>query len=214
MEFKEMLERFSKVGTATVSDAVDKITGLRGYMGHQIKPLFETKIVGPAVTIKEAFALKSEGPTLAIKAMDAAETGCVMVISIDDAEDFAVFGGIMGTGALVNGFAGAVVDGGVRDVAQLKELGFPVFSRSIVPSSTIGRVITVAENVPITCGGVMIYPGDIIHGDADGVAVVPRAKAEEILLFAEEAEEVERCLMEEIQSTKSVLQSVEKWARI
>lgn len=214
MELKEMLERFRNVGTATVSDAIDKVTGVRGYMSHWIKPLFEAKIVGPAVTIQEAFALKSEGPTLAIQAMDQAEPESVMVIGIEGAEEFAVFGGIMGTGAKVNGFSGAVVDGGVRDVAQLKELGFPVFSRSVVPSSTIGRVVSVAANIPVCCGGIVVNPGDLIHGDADGVAVVPRSRAEEILLNAEKAEETERLQMEDIRSLKSIVQAVEKWARI
>lgn len=214
MELKEMVERFRKVGTATISDAVDKVTGIRGYMSCQIRPLFECKIVGPAVTIKEAFALKSEGPTLAIQAMDEEAEGSVLVIGIDDAEEFAVFGGIMGTGAKVNGFEGAVVNGGVRDVNQLKGIGLPVFSRSIVPSSTIGRVITVAQNIPVSCGGVMVYPGDIIVGDADGVIVVPRAKAEEVLLLAEQTEEIERLQMEEIKTLGSIVKAVEKWARL
>ncbi|MDI6878112.1 MAG: hypothetical protein QMC95_07425 [Desulfitobacteriaceae bacterium] len=105
MDLKEMVDRFRKVGTATVSDAVDKVTNVRGYMNHKIKPLFECRIAGPAVTVKEAFALKSEGPTLATEAINSAEAGSVLVISIEDAEDYAVFGGLMGTGAKVNGFS-------------------------------------------------------------------------------------------------------------
>ncbi len=120
----------------------------------------------------------------------------------------------MGTGAKVNGFDGAVVDGGVRDVNQLKNANFPVFSRSIVPSSTIGRVITLVQNIPVTCGGVMVYPGDIILGDADGVVVVPRAYAEEILRIAEETEEIERQQIADIKELKSIVKAVEKWARI
>ncbi|KYH30615.1 RraA family protein [Neomoorella mulderi] len=214
MELKELVERFRKLATASVSDAVDKVTGERGFMTHEMKPIFNCKIVGPAVTVKEVFALKNEGPKLALQAIDSAEEGSVLVISAENAKDYALFGGLMGTGAKVNGFEGAVLDGGVRDVNELKELNFPVFSRSIVPSTTLGRIVTVASNIPVACGGVMVHPGDIIVGDTDGVVVVPRAKAEEVLLKAEEIEETERKQTEDIKELKSIVKAVEKWARI
>jgi len=214
MELKEIVSRFRKLATASVSDAVDKITGERGFMSHEIKPIFNCKVVGPAVTVKEAFALKNEGPKMALSAIDAAEDGSVLVISAENAKDYALFGGLMGTGAKVNGLDGAILDGGVRDVNELKEIGFPVFSRSLVPSTTLGRIITVASNIPVTCGDIWVNPGDIIVGDTDGVVVVPKDKAEEVLLKAEEIEEIERQQTEDIKLLKSITQAVEKWSRI
>jgi len=214
MELKEIVSRFRKLATASVSDAVDKVTGERGFMSHEIKPIFNCKVVGPAVTVKEVFALKNEGPKMALSAIDAAEDGSVLVISAENAKDYALFGGLMGTGAKVNGLDGAILDGGVRDVNELKEIGFPVFSRSLVPSTTLGRIITVASNIPVTCGDIWVNPGDIIVGDTDGVVVVPKDKAEEVLLKAEEIEEIERQQTEDIKLLKSITQAVEKWSRI
>ena len=80
----------------------------------------------------------------------------------------------MATAMKYRGFAGAVIDASVRDTPQIRKLQFPVFSRGVVPSTTINHYRVTGVNVPVTCAGVSVNPGDIITADEDGVAVVPR----------------------------------------
>ena len=84
-------------------------------------------------------------------------------------------------------FAGAILDGGVRDLTEIRrDYGFPVYARAVFPGTTLGRFKTLGANVPVVCGGVEVNPGDIIVADIDGVVVVPRAHAEEILAMSQE----------------------------
>jgi 4-hydroxy-4-methyl-2-oxoglutarate aldolase len=213
-DLKEMIEGFKKMPTASVSDAVDKVVGERGYMFHDMKPIFDCKFVGQAVTVKEVVSLKSEGPKHALECIEEAEEGSVLVISCEDGKEVAIFGGLMGTGCKVKNLAGAVLDGGCRDIAELKELNFPVCARAIVPSTTVGRRVTYDYNIPIDCAGVRVNPGDIIVADTDGVVVVPKDKVAEVYAKALEIEETEKAQTKDIWELKSVKKAVEKWARI
>ncbi len=214
---KDLIEGFSKVATASVADAVDKVCGRRGYMDSSIKPRINDKrLCGPAVTVLEASTDEFLPPQHALDLIDEAEAGSVMVIAIEGGvSDVAVWGGLMTAGAVANELAGAVLDGGVRDLTEIRrDYGLPVYARSVSPGTTLGRYKTVAAQVPVKVGGIMVHPGDIIVGDVDGVIVVPRAQAAEVLKLAQEIDvrELEQAQM--IIAEKSLRKGLAKYGRI
>lgn len=212
-----IVEGFRTVTTASVADAVDRVVKRPGFMSHQIKPIMLSKIVGPAVTVLERASLESQPPVHALQAIDEAAPGAIIVIAMEDPEggrDVAQWGGLMTAGAVTRQLGGAVLDAGVRDIEEIKQANFPIFSRSVVPSSTVGRYVSVAKEIPVVCGGVLVHPGDIIVGDTDGVVVVPQGKAEEVLATAEQIEETERRMTEAIRRLGSITKAVEEFARI
>lgn len=216
MYAKEVIEGFKKVATASVADAVDKIAGQRGYMDHAIKPrINDKKVVGPAVTVKEGPTAEFVPPTHALDAIDESAAGSVIVIDIDGEADVAVWGGLMAAGAEVNRLAGAVLDGGVRDVTEIRrDSGFQVFARSVSPGTTLGRFKTLASNVPVLCGGIRVNPGDLIVGDLDGVVVVPRKHVAAVLEMATEIENREAEQARLIRETGSLREGLAKYGRI
>jgi regulator of RNase E activity RraA len=214
---QDLITGFMGVATASVADAVDRVVKRPGFMSHEIKPVFPAKIAGPAVTVLERIALESQPPLHALQAIDEAAPGAVIVIAMEDPENarnVAQWGGLMTVGAVTRRLAGAVLDAGARDAAEIRQAGFPVFSRSIIPSSTVGRYITVGLNLPVTCGGVLVSPGDIIVGDTDGVVVVPGAAAADVLAAAQQIEETERRMTEAIKRLGSIRKAVDEFARI
>lgn len=212
--FEEIIKGLYEVPSASVADAVDKVVGERGYMYYEMKPIFDCKIVGPAVTVQEVVSLKNEGPKHAFECIESAKKGSVLVISCEDGKEVALFGGMMGTGCKVAELAGAVLDGGCRDITELRKIEFPVFSRSIVPSTTLGRRVTINFNIPIVCAGVRVNPEDIIFGDADGVVVIPRQHLTEVYTEIMQIEKTEKAMTEDIWELKSIKKAQDKWGRI
>ncbi|MDH5539159.1 MAG: RraA family protein [Rhizobacter sp.] len=213
----KIIEAFNKVATASIADAVDKICGHRGYMDHPIKPRINDKrICGPAATVLETATDEFVPPQHALDLIDEAPRGSVIVISIDGGEpDVAVWGGLMTAGAVANGHVGAVLDGGVRDLTEIRrDYDFPVYARAVSPGTTLGRYRTVASQVPVRVGGIMVHPGDLIVGDIDGVIVVPQAKAAEVLAMAQDidARELEQAKL--IIAEKSLRKGLAKYGRI
>lgn len=154
-------------------------------------------VCGVAVTV-----LARPGDNLMIhKAMEIAAAGDVIVVNTCGNTTSAVFGELMGNSAVAVGMAGLVVDGAIRDVAELADLHFPAFSRTVCPGSCDkdgpGEI-----NVPIACGNAVVMPGDIIVGDADGVVVVPQADAEQVLSLVRALKEREAKRIGEIRSGK------------
>ncbi len=213
----QMIEGFNKVAVASVADAVDKICGKRGYLDHEIKPrINEKRICGPAATVLEAATDEFVPPRHALDLIDEAPRGSVIVISIASGEpNVAVWGGLMTAGAVANGHAGAVLDGAVRDLTEIRrDYDFPVYARAVSPGTTLGRYRTVASQVPVCVAGIMVHPGDIIVGDIDGVVVVPQARAAEVLAMAQEidARELEQARL--IIAEKSLRKGLAKYGRI
>jgi regulator of RNase E activity RraA len=138
----------------------------------------------------------------------------VYVIQVPDGQDVAGIGGLMGTAMKFRGLAGAVIDGGLRDTPQLRRIQFPVFSRGIVPSTSINHYRFAGMNVPVKCAGVTVNPGDIIVADEDGVAVVPKDKAEAVLKKAQELDDTEHRMYPFIEKFKSIREAVAKFGRI
>lgn len=217
MELQALIDGFNKVAVASVADAVDKVCGRRGYMDSTIKPRINDKrICGPAATVLEAATDEFVPPQHALDLIDEAAPGSVIVISIAGGEpEVAVWGGLMTAGAVANRHAGAVLDGGVRDLVEIRrDYDFPVYARSVSPGTTLGRYRTVASQVPVCVGGVMVHPGDLVVGDVDGVVVVPAAQAEAVLKMAAEidARELEQAKL--ILAEKSLRKGLAKYGRI
>lgn len=217
MELEQLIEDFGKVAVASVADAVDKVCGQRGYMDSGLKPrINEQRICGPAATVLEAATDEFVPPQHALDLIDEAPQGSVIVIAIEGGQpDVAVWGGLMTAGAVANGHAGAVLDGSVRDLVEIRrDYGFPIYARDVSPGTTLGRYRTVASQVPVRVGGVVVHPGDIVVGDIDGVVVVPRARAAEVLAMAQEidARELEQARL--IIAERSLRTGLAKYGRI
>lgn len=213
----KLIEGFNSVAVASVSDAVDKICGKRGFMDSTIKPRINDKrICGPAATVLEAATDEVVPPQHALDLIDEAPAGSVIVIAVEGGEpDVALWGGLMTAGAVANGHAGAVLGGGVRDLTEIRrDYGFPIYARDTSPATTVGRYRTVASQVPVRVGGVIVHPGDIIVGDVDGVVVVPKDSAEAVLAMAREidARELEQAKL--IIEERSLRKGLAKYGRI
>ena len=216
MLLQDIVKGFREVATASVADAVDKLAGKRGYMDHPIKPRINDKrVVGPAVTVLEGPTTEFLPPQHALDLIDAAAPGSVMVIAINGEADVAIWGGLMTAGAFARGFEGAVLDGGVRDITEIRrDYDFPVFSRSASPGTTLGRFKTLGSNIPVVCGGIVVNPGDIIVADIDGVVVVPQALAAEVLKMAQEIDKRELEQAKLIVQARSLKEGLAKYGRI
>ena len=179
-----LIDGFKKTTVASVADAVDQVVGERGYMDHSMRPVIEGPVVGRAVTtlVRPSTPQESTPPRAvqhAVEMIEEANPGEVGVIVIEDGLDVAGIGGLMATTAQVRGMAGMVIDGGVRDVTEIRAMGLPVYGRSVTPATAVGRYASVAKQIPVTCGGVVVRPGDIIVAGEDGVVRVPQEKADE-----------------------------------
>ena len=148
-----LLEAYRHVEAASVSDAMEQLLHEKRYMSHRMQAIFPTKFAGRALTVKLVKQENHDPDALSgmLKAIDTGAAGSVYVMSVEDGADIAGMGGLMGTAMFARGFAGAVVDGGVRDLPQLKRLGFPVYALGPVPSTSVTHYKFGGANVPVTC---------------------------------------------------------------
>lgn len=212
-----LIEGFRTVEVASVSDAMEQLYGQQNYMSHDMRPLATTKFAGPAVTVlmkKEEHKEGSKASEGMLDAIDTARPGSVYVIVLPDGADYAGIGGLMATAMKYRGLTAAVIDGSVRDTPQIHKLQFPVFSRGVVPSTTIGHYRFAGVNVPVTCAGAHVAPNDIVVADEDGVVVVPRAHAEEVLKKAQALDDTEHSMLPFIEKFRSIKEAVAKFGRI
>jgi 4-hydroxy-4-methyl-2-oxoglutarate aldolase len=214
-----LIAGFKKSYPASVSDAVELVTGKNGTMWHDMKLVNGVPIVGRAVTslVKPAPAEQAT-PALSTKhsveMIDNAKPGEVGVIVMEGTLDIAAMGNLMATAAKVRGMAGMVLDGAIRDVWDIRRMGLTVYARSISPRTAVGHYATVARNVSVECGGITVRPGDIIVADEDGVVVVPQERAEEVLKKAQEIDQRESGMFPFIRQFKSLTKAIEKFNRI
>ncbi len=212
-----LADGFRLVEVASVSDAMEQLYGQRAYMSHDMRPLSATKFAGPAVTVMLKKEEHKEGAAASqgmLDAIDSAPAGSVYVMVLEDGADYAGIGGLMATAMQSRGLAGAVVDGSVRDTPQIRRLQFPVFSRGVAPSTTINHYRVAGVNVPVMCAGVRVHPGDIVTADEDGVAVVPVARAADVLKKSQELDDTEHRMYPFIQKFRSIREAVKQFGRI
>jgi 4-hydroxy-4-methyl-2-oxoglutarate aldolase len=212
-----LIQGFRLVEAASVSDAMEQLYRKRGYMSHDLRPLTQTKFAGPAVTVllkKEEHNEGSSAQQGMLDVIDEAASGSVYVMVLEDGLDYAGIGGLMSTAMKYRGLAGAIVDGGVRDTSQIARLQFPVFSRGIVPSTTVNHYRFAGKNIAVNCAGVEVHPADIIVADMDGVVVVPHERAAEVLKKAQQLDESEHSMYPFIEKYKSIREAVAKFGRL
>jgi regulator of RNase E activity RraA len=213
----ELIAQFRHVEVASVSDAIEQTTGKRMYMSHRMQPIFTSKFAGIARTVqlrKDEGNKDPEALTGMLEAIDQGSTDSVYVMVLEDGEDIAGMGGLMGTAMAARGYAGAVIDGGVRDVAYLRKIGFPVYATGIVPSTSVHHYRFAGAQIPVVCNGVPVSPGDIVVADSDGVAVVPRSQAQPVLALAQQMDFKEHSMYAVIEQLKSIVQAVKQFGRL
>ena len=176
-----------KLYTAVVSDAMDQI-GIRGQaMREYLRPVYSCKtFCGWARTIacSDVYHIPPDPYAMEIEAIDSILPGEVVVVSTQQSKRNAPWGELLSTAAKARGARGAVIDGIVRDVRKIEELGFPVLAAGIKPVDSMGRGIVTGYNVPVECGEVLVNPGDFVFADVDGIVVVPNDSVQEVVHLA------------------------------
>ena len=196
----EIVRRFCETGVPTVVDILDYEFGLRAAMAPAIKPLARARIAGRAVTV---LIVPSPGRSAfdhLFAAVDACGPGRILVVSNGGDTTVSCMGDLVVTGLHVRGAEGAVMDGAVRDIDPMLEMGFPIFAASVSPVNFTAKATVVGHEVPISCGGVAVNPGDVVLADWDGVVVIPQQLAEAVLEKSLEKEQAEQALRERIRA--------------
>lgn len=191
-----VIERFKKLAdlTGTVSDYLD-VKGVRGTIGaSQLRPTIDGRtVVGRAITVRNTpqpldphLALTQNSNLMSeVEGINQAEPGDVLVIQ--GLPEISNMGGIMATVATRQGIAGAVVDGGIRDVGHSRRLGLPIWSRDVTPVTGKWRAATQQINGVVNIMGVSVAPGDLVIADETGVCFVPQTHIMEVLELCEAA---------------------------
>ena len=182
----ETVTRYEKLSVATVHEA----QGRMGLLNPEIRPVKAgLKLVGRAVTV---FATPGDNVMIHV-AMEQCEPGDVMVVAVNSRSECGYFGDLLATLMQARGIAGLVIDSGVRDLADLRQMGIPVFSRCISAQGTVKETLG-DVNVPVVCGGQVINPSDLIIGDDDGVVVVRRHELDLVAQKSEAREDKEAAI--------------------
>lgn len=195
MKFKELRERLVKLDTACVCDSKKDVR----VVDPEIKPINQgSKLIGTARTVQS----KDDFLTV-IKALNDAQEDEVLVID-GQGTKFALTGELISAEAQRKKLGGIVIDGGCRDVNQIRKMDIPVYARFITPIS--GAAVEIfSTQIPITCGGAAVHPGDIIFGDDDGIVVLSMEEAVEILDSAEGIQRVEKKAWMKMKDNKSFM---------
>jgi regulator of RNase E activity RraA len=212
-----LIQGYRETEVASVADAMEQLYGQQAFMSHEMRPLEKTKFAGPAWTVLMKKDENNQGGAAVqgmLDAIDAAPAGAVYVMSVENGADYAGIGGLMATGMKARGLAGAVIDASIRDTPHIKKMQFPVFSRGVVPSTMVGHYRFAGVNVPVTCAGVKVNPGDIVTADEDGVVVVPKAHAADVLKKAQDLDNQEHSTIPFIEKFRSIKEAVARFGRI
>jgi regulator of RNase E activity RraA len=181
---REIVEQLGQFPVPIIGDGM----GRRGIMDHGIKELNrDLKMWGTAVTVET----RAADNLMVHAALKVAQAGDVIVISTHGDVSGGIWGELTTLMAIRKSLAGLVIDGSVRDSREIAASGFPVFCRGVSPCGC-GKEGSGQVNLPISCAGVAVHPGDVIVGDADGVVVIPLAMAEEAITEARKRIEIEQ----------------------
>jgi len=197
---KELIKELAEYSVAMIADSMGRYGAMKPY----IRPLAKgMKIAGPALTVQ---TYRSDNLMLHA-ALEIAEEGDVLVVDAGEVTNAGLWGGIMTTMALKKKLGGIITDGAVRDSQEIIEACFPVFSKSISPLGGF-KESPGSVNIPVSCGGVAVNPGDIAIGDDDGVVVIPKEKAEEVLELCKKTAVKEAALLKAINDGKTLFEAL------
>jgi len=193
-----LIDQLGKYSSATIHEAQGRL----GALNSDIKPIDrDMSLCGPAFTVVCA---PRDNIMLQV-AISYAQPGDVIVVSAGEYAEAGSFGDVLANACLARGIAGLVTDTGVRDTAEIRRLGLPVFSRSISIKGTVKETLA-PINEPVTVGGQVIRPGDIVRGDADGVVIVRREDLKYAIASSQAREDAEAGFIEQYKQGRTPLE--------
>lgn len=202
---------------AVVCDILDELGYPNQAMHQRLRPLLPDMkncgFIGRARTFRwmEMNHVPDNPYGLEIEAMDSLQKNDVVIHSTDYAGTNAPWGELMSTIAQRNGATGCICDSQIRDCVRIIEMGFPVFYTGIRPLDSKGRAIVTAYDEPVVCGNVLVYPGDIIYADFDGIVVVPKAVELDVFDKAQQKSHNENLSRKELLEGKSLREVYDKY---
>ena len=211
----DLLKRFDALlPSYSVSCIFADVMYRQNVMHSSIKPAFKAKVTGQAITVQ----LSGGDLVDPLRALEMGQPGDVIVVNACGDTEVSVCGGLMGGLAKNRGIRGMIVDGAGRDIDELEDINWPIWTKAITARGThtmfSGRKEELSINVPVPCGGVIVNPGDFIVADTIGVAVVPLARADEFLKLAAEQAEREQKTREWVAKGKTVEDLLAEFGRI
>lgn len=186
---KVLIDSFAGIPVANIADNMNRMS----CMNAKIRPINNVPLLGPAFTVKSR-----PGDNLLLnKALELAQPGDIVVVDVQGDLTNAVMGELMTLWAMQKGIGGFIIDGAIRDIGALKKFNIPIYAAGVTPAGPYkdgpGEI-----NVPVSCGGIVVHPGDILIGDEDGIVVINPQDAKELLEKSKEKLSSEHRIMKEI----------------